>query len=75
MQSLAETFQAGQCGVDSCAVEPAGLIESCGQPDHFTQAIENDELPVRIAGDDHVETVGAQVDGGDNVGDFGAGHG
>ena len=29
---------------------------------------------MRIAGNDHVEAIGAQIDGGDDVGDFGTRH-
>ena len=50
------------------------LVEAGAEPHHLAQTIQNDELPVRITGDDHVKTVGAQIDRGDDVRDF-AGHG
>ena len=49
------------------------LVEAGAETDHLAQAIQDDELPVRIAGNDHVKTVGAQIDRGDDVRDF-AGH-
>ena len=56
------------------ARQPSLLVEAGAEPHHFAQTIDDDELPVRITGDDHVETIGAQIDRGDDVRDF-AGHG
>ena len=39
------------------------------EADHFAQAIEDDELAVRVARDDHVETVGTEIDRGKYVRD------
>ena len=38
-------------------VEPALIVQAVGKAHHFAQAIEDGELAVRIARDDHVEAV------------------
>ena len=67
-QTLAESFEAAQCALGRGVVEPAAVAHAGGQANHFAQSIEDDELAVRIARDDHVEAVGAQIDGGEHVG-------
>ena len=74
-QSLAETLETRERSVHGLTIESARLIETRRKPDHLAQAIDDRELAVRIARDDHVKTIGAQIDGGDDVGDFGSGHG
>ena len=74
VQPLAEAFQARERCLRRLACQSTLLVEAGAEPHHLAQAIQDDELPVRVAGDDHVETVGAQVDRGDDVRDF-AGHG
>ncbi len=54
--------QAIQRAAGGCFVEPAVFIEARGEAHHLAQAIEDDELAVRIARDDHVETVRSQID-------------
>ena len=68
-QSLAESLQAGQRARRDVLVEPAVGFEPGAEAHHFAQAIEDDQLAVRVTRDHHVETVGAEIDRGENVRD------
>ena len=45
--------------------EPPVALEAGAEPHHLAQAIEDDELAVRVTRDHHVETVGAEIDRGE----------
>jgi hypothetical protein len=68
-QSLAESLQALERSRRDFLVEATVRFEPGAEANHLAQAIEDDELAVRIARDDHVETVGAEIDGGEDVRD------
>ena len=74
VQPLSEPLQARERSVGRLARQPLLLVQTGAEPHHLAQTIQDDELPVRVTGDDHVETIGAQIDRGDDVRDF-AGHG
>src|SRR5690606_33270087 len=63
---LTESLEAFDCSLYRGALQATLLIESGSQADHFSQAIDDDELPVRIPGNDHVKAIGAEIDGGDD---------
>ena len=67
-QPLPESLEAAQRTIGRGVVQPAAVAQARGQAHHFAQSVEDDELAVRIARDDHVKTVGAQIDGGEHVG-------
>ena len=67
-QALAESFEAAQGAVGGGIVEPAAVAQAGGQAHHLAQPVEDDQLAVRVARDHHVKTVGAQIDGGEHVG-------
>ena len=58
------------------AVENQYFVAGCNraggepgaQPDHLPETIKDDELAVVHAGHDHMEAVGAEIDGGENPG-------
>ena len=50
-------------------VEPAVLVDAGAEAHHLAQAVDDDELAVRVARDHHVEAVGAEVDRRQDVGD------
>ena len=60
-QALAEAFQAGQRARRDLFIEPAIIADTCGQPYHLTQAVDDDQLAVRVARDHHVKAVGSEV--------------
>ncbi len=61
-QALAEALQAGERAGGHVLVDAAVLGDACGQAHHLAQAVDDDQLAVRVARDHHVEAVGAQVD-------------
>ena len=67
-QPLPESFETAQCAVRGGVIQPAAVAQARGQAHHFAQSIEDDELAVRITRDDHVKAIGAQIDGGEHVG-------
>ena len=68
-QALAEALQAGEGARRHVLVDAAILVHPGGEPHHLAQAVDDDELAVRVTRDDHVKTVGAQVDRREDVGD------
>src|SRR6185437_8779475 len=60
-QPLAEALQTGQGARRHLLVDAAVLLDARSQTHHLAQAVDDDELAVRIARDDQVETVGAEV--------------
>ena len=67
-QPLAESLEAAQRTVRRRIVQSPAVAEAGGQAHHFAQSIQDDELAVRVARDDHVKTVGTEIDGGEHVG-------
>ena len=49
--------------------EPAVGFEAGAEAHHLAQAIEDDELAVRVTRDDHVKAVGTEIDRGKDVRD------
>ena len=68
-QALAEALEAGERARRHVLVDAAVLGHAGGQAHHLAQAVDDDQLAVRVARDHHVETVGAQVDRRQYVGD------
>ncbi len=56
-QPLAETLQAGERAGRYVLVDAAVLGHAGGEAHHLAQAIDDDQLAVRVARDHHVETV------------------
>ena len=67
-QPLSEALEAAQGAVGSRLVEAAAVAQAGGQAHHLAQPVQYDELAVRVARDDHVKAVGAEIDGGEDVG-------
>src|SRR5579883_510869 len=68
-QPLAETLQTRQSACRHVLVDAAVLLHAGSQAHHLAQTIDDDELAVRIPRHDQMETVGAEVYRGENVGD------
>ena len=68
-QPLAEALEAGQRARRNVLVQPPVGLEAGAEPHHLAQAIEDDELAVRVTRDHHVETVGTEIDRGEDVRD------
>ena len=68
-QALAESLQARQRARRDILVQPSIGLEAGAEPHHFAQAIEDDQLAVRVTRDHHVKTVGTEIDRGKYVGD------
>src|SRR6185312_11887199 len=68
-QSLPETLQAGERTGCHILVDAAVLLDARGQAHHLAQAVDDDELAVRVARHDHVEAIGAEVYRGEDIGD------
>ena len=66
-QALAEPFEALQCTLGRVATEAALFVEARSESNHLAQAIEHDQLPVVVTGDDHVKAVGAEVNRREDV--------
>ena len=58
-QALAEALQAGERTCRHVLVDAAVLGDAGGQAHHLAQAVDDDQLAVRVARDHHVEAVGA----------------
>ena len=56
-QALAKTLQTRKRPRRGFLVDTAVLLDTGGNTHHFAQAIDDDELAVRVARDDHVEAV------------------
>ena len=66
-QALTESLQAGKRACGNVLVEPAIRLDAGTESHHLTQAIEDHQLAVRITRDHHVETVGTEIDCGEDV--------
>jgi hypothetical protein len=67
-EALAEPGQARQR--DLCSLggdSPARSSKPGAEPDHFADAVENRDLAVAAASHHHVKTVGAEIDGRDDI--------
>ena len=67
-QTLAEALQTGERARGDVLVDTAVLGDAGGEAYHLAQAVDDDELAVRMARDHHVEAVGPEIDGGEDVG-------
>ena len=65
---LAEALQRGDGAVDGILVEAPLRIEAGGEADHLAQPVDDRDLAVRVARDDHVKAVRTEVDGRKDVG-------
>ena len=70
-QALAESLQTGDRAGGNVAVQSAFGIQPFAKAHHLTQAIDNHELPVRIAGDNQMKAVGAEINGREHLGNGG----
>ena len=62
-QSLPKTLQARQRPGCRILVESAIVADAGGQTHHLAQAVDDDQLPVRVPRHHHMKTVGTEVDG------------
>ena len=60
-QSLAEALQAGERARRGFLIEATVIADAGRQPHHLAQAVDDDQLAVRIARDHHVKAVGAEI--------------
>jgi hypothetical protein len=63
-QSLPETLQAGERACGDFFVDSAVFFDACRETHHLAEAINHDQLTVRISRHDHMEAVRPKVDGG-----------
>src|SRR4051812_14343456 len=61
-ESLPESFETGQCTRADILVEAPVGLETCAEPHHLSQTIEDYQLAVRKTRDYHVEAVGTEID-------------
>ena len=73
-QALPEALQAGEGARRHILVDAAVLFDTRTQPHHLAQPVHDDDLAVDVARHDHVETVGSQVDGREDVRNRKCGH-
>ena len=67
-QPLPKALEAAQCTFGRSVVQPPAVAHARGQTHHFAQAVQNDQLAVRMTGHDHMKTIGAQIDSDEHVG-------
>ena len=72
-QPLSEPLEASERTRGDIPVEPPFLVHAGAKANHFAKTIHHDQLTVGVAGDDQVETVGAEVNGGEQLWGSGAG--
>jgi hypothetical protein len=65
-KTLAETGQAFDSTGARRSAKIAGLVKSFGKAHGFAKSVNDRELTVAKLANNHVKTVGAQVDGGEN---------
>jgi hypothetical protein len=70
VKALTEALETRDRAFNRMAIKTSLLVEPGRQPHHLAQAVLNDQLPMRVAGNDHVKTVGSQIDRGNDVRDF-----
>ena len=68
LDPLAEALQGFDGALAGGAAQPALGVQPVGQLHHLAQAIDDHRLSALGAGDDHVEAVRAEIDGGDVFG-------
>ena len=70
-QTLAETRQTVQSTLLRFLGQAVVVVQTTGQLHHFAQSVQHLHMAVGDPGDNQVETVGTQIDGGDDVGRHG----
>ncbi len=68
-QSLTESLQTGERAGRYLLVDPAVLLDAGREAHHLAQAVDDDQLAVRIARNDHVKAVRSEIDSRQYVGD------
>jgi len=68
VQALTKAFEAGECAGAYLGGESLVTVESGAELYLLAQSVDDVQLLTLESGDDHVKTVGAEVDGGDVVG-------
>ena len=58
-------------GANTGIGQAIAVVQTTGQLHHFAQSVQHLHMAVGDPGDDQVETVGTQIDGGDDVGRHG----
>jgi hypothetical protein len=66
-QALTEALEAGQRTRRHVLVQPAFIVNARGKLHHFTQSVDDDELPVAVSGNHQMETIGTQINSGQNI--------
>jgi hypothetical protein len=66
-KSLTKSFETRQSARGDFTVETTFFIETRTKTYALAQAIDDGQLPVDITGDNHVETVGAEIDRGQQL--------
>ncbi len=65
---LPEALEAGQRARRRFLVEAPFVIETGAQLHHLAQAVDDHQLAIAVLRDDHVKTVGTQIDRGQHIG-------
>src|SRR5580704_2879345 len=68
-QALAKALKTRKRARGGFLVDATVLLDARSEPHHLPQPIDNGELAVRVARDDHVKTVRSEIDSGENIGD------
>ena len=61
-QSLTEALEAGERSRGDLSIETTLFVEARPETHTFAKTIDDRELPVDIPGDDHMKTVGTEID-------------
>jgi hypothetical protein len=67
-QSLTEALKAGERSRGDLSIEATLFVEAGAEAHTFAKTIDDRELPVDIPGDDHMKTVGTEIDGRQELG-------
>jgi hypothetical protein len=68
-QPLPETLQTGQRAPGDFLIDAPVFFHARGEPHHLAQTIDDDELTVGIACNDHVEAVRSEIDSRQDIGE------
>jgi hypothetical protein len=68
-QTLAEALKARKSARRGILVDAPVLFHSCTEAHHLAQTVDDQQLSVRVARNHHVEAVGSEVYGGEDVRD------
>src|SRR5882757_8154469 len=66
-QALAETLEASDGACGHLFVGASVFLNAGAEADHLAQSIDDDELAMRVARNDHVKAVRPEVDGGEDI--------